>query len=108
MILSKIINVIVLLAVMIHDHNCYPFLIVVPNSTWPNWRREIRKWVPSIRVVTYYGSSTARRLAYDHELYLGATKKHKELCCHGVVTSFETAANGSCAQFFKSIPWQGL
>ncbi|KAL9088542.1 MAG: hypothetical protein Q9159_003032 [Coniocarpon cinnabarinum] len=103
--LGKTIQIIGLLATLVEDHNCFPFLIVVPNSTCPNWRREIKQWAPSLRVVTYFGSSTARRLAYEHELFPEGSKTLK---AHVVVTSYEAAADDSSRRFFKSVPWQGL
>jgi chromodomain-helicase-DNA-binding protein 4 len=105
--LGKTIQVISWMAMMIQDHNCYPFLIVVPNSTCLNWRREIKQWAPTMRIVTYYGSSRARQLAHEYELFPNG-KKEPDLCCHAVITSYETAADTSAAKFFKSVPWQGL
>jgi chromodomain-helicase-DNA-binding protein 4 len=93
---------------MVQDHHCFPFLIVVPNSTCPNWRREIKQWAPSLRVVAYYGSSAARKMAYKYELYPGTAKVCKDLRCHIVVTSYEAATDASSSQFFKSVPWEGL
>ncbi|KAH6106186.1 hypothetical protein HBI81_252840 [Parastagonospora nodorum] len=42
--LGKTIQVIAFMATMVQEHNCFPFLIVVPNSTAANWRREIKQW----------------------------------------------------------------
>ncbi|KAF2137238.1 uncharacterized protein K452DRAFT_321932 [Aplosporella prunicola CBS 121167] len=103
--LGKTIQVISFLATLIQDHNCFPFLIVVPNSTCPNWRREIKQWAPSLRVVTYFGSSAARSMAYQYELFPEASK---DLRCHVVVTSYEAAADDNCRKFFRSINWAGL
>lgn len=105
--LGKTIQVIAFLAMMANEreHNCFPFLIVVPNSTVPNWRREIKKWAPSLRVVTYFGSSTARDIAMKFELF---PEDSKELKAHVVVTSYEAAGDDSCRRFFRSISWQGL
>lgn len=103
--LGKTIQVIAFLAMMAHDHNCFPFLVVVPNSTCPNWRREIKQWAPSLRVVAYYGSAMARQMASDYELF---PEKSKNLHCHVVVTSYEAVQDESSRRFFKSIPWQGL
>jgi chromodomain-helicase-DNA-binding protein 4 len=89
----------------VHDHKCYPFLVVVPNSTCANWRREIKQWAPSLRVVTYFGSSVAREMAYNYELF---PDNSKYLRCHVVVTSYEAAADESCRKFYKSVPWVGL
>lgn len=103
--LGKTIQVIGFLATLIQDHNCFPFLIVVPNGTVANWRREIKQWAPSIRVVTYFGSAVSRRMAYQYELF---PDNAKELRCHVVVTSYEAAADESCRKFFQKVNWQGL
>lgn len=103
--LGKTIQIIGLIAALAEDYNCVPFLLVVPNSTCPNWRREIKTWAPSLRVVTYYGTAQSRRLAYEHELFPEGSKSLK---CHVVVTSYEAAGDDSCRKFFRSVPWQGL
>ena len=103
--LGKTIQVIGFLAALKELHGCWPFLVVVPNSTCPNWRREIKQWAPSLRVVTYYGSARARKLALDHELFpMGG----KDLRCHVVVTSYEAAQDIEFRSKFKGISWQGL
>lgn len=103
--LGKTIQIVAFLASLVHEHNCFPFLVVVPNSTCPNWRREIKRWVPSLRVVAYYGSAAARDAAYRYELF---PEGSKDLRCHIVVTSYDAAADENCRKFFKSVPWQGL
>ncbi|KAF1845477.1 chromodomain-helicase-DNA-binding protein 4 [Cucurbitaria berberidis CBS 394.84] len=103
--LGKTIQVIGFMATLIQEHNCFPFLIVVPNSTCANWRREIKQWAPSLRVVAYFGSSQARDMAYKYEMFPEGTK---ELRCHIVVTSYEAATDDSCRRFFRSVSWAGL
>lgn len=103
--LGKTIQIIAFLATLVKDWNCFPFLVVVPNSTCPNWRREIKRWAPSLRVVAYYGSRESRDLAYKHELY---PDNSKELRCHIVVTSYDTASDDNSRRFFRSVNWQGL
>jgi chromodomain-helicase-DNA-binding protein 4 len=103
--LGKTIQIIGFLATLVEDWSCYPFLVVVPNSTCPNWRREIKRWAPGLRVVAYYGSRESRDLAYKYELF---PENSKDLRCHVVVTSYDAAADDSCRKFFKSVAWQGL
>ncbi|OAK96166.1 hypothetical protein IQ06DRAFT_296950 [Phaeosphaeriaceae sp. SRC1lsM3a] len=103
--LGKTIQVIAFMATLVQEHNCFPFLIVVPNSTAANWRREIKQWVPSLRVVAYFGSAQARDMAYKYEMYPEGTK---ELRCHIVVTSYEAANDDSCRRMFRSVSWGGL
>ena len=103
--LGKTIQVIGFLAALKQVHACWPFLVVVPNSTCPNWRREIKQWAPSLRVVTYYGTARARKLALDYELF---PQGGKDLRCHVVVTSYEAAQDTEFRSKFKGIAWQGL
>ncbi|KAH8730753.1 PHD/FYVE-zinc-finger like domain-containing protein [Phaeosphaeriaceae sp. PMI808] len=103
--LGKTIQVIAFMATIVQDHNCFPFLIVVPNSTAANWRREIKQWVPSLRVVAYFGSAQARDMAYKYEMY---PEGAKELRCHIVVTSYDAAVDDSCKRMFRSVNWGGL
>lgn len=103
--LGKTIQVIGFLAALKQVHGCWPFLIVVPNSTCPNWRREIKQWAPSLRVVTYYGTARARKLALDYELF---PQGGKDLRCHVVVTSYEAAQDTEFRSKFKGVSWQGL
>lgn len=103
--LGKTIQIIGFIATMVQDWNCFPFLVVVPNSTCPNWRREIKRWAPSLRVVAYYGSKESRDLAYRYELYPDGSK---DLRCHIVVTSYDAAADDNCRRFFRGVSWQGL
>ena len=103
--LGKTIQIIGFLASLVSDWNCFPFLVVVPNSTCPNWRREVKRWAPSLRVVTYYGSKESRDLAYKYELF---PEGNKELRCHIVVTSYDAAADDNNRRVFRSVQWQGL
>jgi len=103
--LGKTIQLIALFSLLVEDHKCWPFLVVVPNSTCPNWRREIKKWAPHLRVVAYYGSSAARKLAYDHELF---PSRNDDLQCHVVVSSYEAIVDMHSRKLTRKINWAGL
>lgn len=118
--LGKTIQIIAFFSLLVQDHKCWPFLVVVPNSTCPNWRREIKTWVPNLRVVTYYGSSVARKLTQDYELFpkeagnndnKGNSKKRpevKDIKAHIVITSYESIVEEKTRQSLMRVPWQGL
>lgn len=102
--LGKTIQIIAFLSAMVkHDPKCWPFLVVTPNSTCPNWRREIKKWAPSLRVVAFYGGAKAREMAMEYELY---PEGSKQMSAHVVITSYEAPVQQS--SFFKKIKWQGM
>lgn len=103
--LGKTIQIIGFLLTLVENHGCWPFLVVVPNSTCANWRREIKHWAPTLRVVTYFGSSEARKLSQKYELF---PEKGKDLKCHVVVTSYDAAQDDEFRKVFRGIHWQGL
>lgn len=103
--LGKTIQLISFFATLVQDHRNWPFLVVVPNSTCPNWRREIKKWVPSLRVVTYYGTAAARKLAHDKELFPSGAQ---DLRAHIVVTSYDCMVEDRARLALSKIPWAGL
>lgn len=118
--LGKTIQLIALFATLVQDHKCWPFLVVVPNSTCPNWRRETKKWAPSLRVVCYYGSSQAKKLTREFELFpkdkdrdeeyrrhdVKRPKEAKDIKAHIVVTSYEAAVETKLDLI--NVPWQVL
>jgi len=115
--LGKTIQLIALIATLIQQYKCWPFLVVVPNSTCPNWRREIKKWIPSIRAVCYYGSSASRKLMHDYELFPKDPDEEpdkkkrpeaKDIKAHIVIASYESIIEKHTALSLQRVPWQGL
>ncbi|KAI0205923.1 PHD/FYVE-zinc-finger like domain-containing protein [Astrocystis sublimbata] len=103
--LGKTIQIVAFISALTHSKpNCWPFLVVVPNSTCPNWRRELKQWAPDLRVVTYHGGRVAQDLAYRHELYPEGPKAG--LKAHVVIMSYEAAAN--VRSVFAGVKWVGL
>lgn len=103
--LGKTVQIVAFITALVHDKpNCWPFLIVVPNSTCPNWRRELKQWAPDLRVVAYHGGKAAQDLAYRYELYPDGPKGGMK--AHVVIMSYEAATNAG--NTFKSVKWTGL
>ncbi|KAK2065437.1 SNF2 family domain-containing protein [Colletotrichum caudatum] len=104
--LGKTVQVVGLISTLIHSEpKCWPFLIVVPNSTCPNWRREIKQWAPDLRVVTYHGGKQAQDLAYEFELFPNRSQNIK---AHVVVMSYDSAQDDRTKHKFSSVQWAGL
>lgn len=57
------------LAQLLEAGECGPHLIVAPVSTLANWRRELARWCPALRVVQYYGSEAERASILDDLRY---------------------------------------
>lgn len=55
--LGKTIQTISLLASLACDRGIWgPHLIVVPTTIMINWEMEFKRWCPSLKVLTYFGS----------------------------------------------------
>lgn len=104
--LGKTIQVISLIAaIALQGPRAWPFLVVVPNSTCPNWRREIKQWAPDLRVVTYHGGREPQKLAYQYELFPNGAREMK---AHVVVMSYDSAQDPETRNLFKHVNWIGL
>ncbi|KAI0148688.1 PHD/FYVE-zinc-finger like domain-containing protein [Xylariaceae sp. FL1272] len=103
--LGKTVQIVAFISALTHTQPCcWPFLVVVPNATCPNWRRELKNWAPDLRVVTYHGGKAAQDLAYKHELFPEGTKNGMK--AHVVIMSYEAAANVRAE--FHGVKWVGL
>ena len=59
--LGKTIQVIAVIAHLIHQGYPGPFLIVAPLSTLMNWEFEFTRWCPTIQTCLYHGSKAERK-----------------------------------------------
>jgi E1A-binding protein p400 len=58
---GKTIQTIGLLAHLAAEKSVWgPHLIVVPTSVLLNWEMEFKKWCPSLKILTYFGSAKER------------------------------------------------
>ncbi|KAI1473972.1 PHD/FYVE-zinc-finger like domain-containing protein [Daldinia eschscholtzii] len=103
--LGKTIQIVSFISSLVQDQpKCWPFLIVVPNATCPNWRRELKDWSPGLRVVTYHGGRVSQDLAFKYELFPDGVREGMK--AHVVIMSFEAAS--SVRTTFQSVKWAGL
>lgn len=103
--LGKTVQVVSLISTLVDNMpNCWPFLIVVPNSTCPNWRRELKHWAPDLRVCTYHGGKAAQDLAFRHEIFPEGVKAG--IRAHAIIMSYEAAVEAQST--FRSVKWAGL
>ncbi|RFU77975.1 hypothetical protein TARUN_4249 [Trichoderma arundinaceum] len=104
--LGKTVQVVSLVTSLIQDTpRCWPFLIVVPNATCPNWRREFKQWAPGVRAVAYHGGREPQDLAYKYELFPNGAAEMK---AQVVIMSYDSAQDPRTLTLFKSVNWTGL
>ncbi|KAJ6443269.1 chromatin remodeling complex subunit (Chd3) [Purpureocillium lavendulum] len=104
--LGKTVQVVSLVTYLVQEApKCWPFLIVVPNATCPNWRREFKQWAPDLRVVTYHGGKESQELAYKYELFPNGSNDMK---AHVVIMSYDSAQDPKTRVLFKAVHWTGL
>ena len=90
------------------EWDCWPALVVVPNSTITNWMREFARWAPELRVVPYYGDAASRKIMEEHELFhQKPAPKTLGIKYHVLVTTYETVTGPGNMPIFKKVPrWE--
>ncbi|CCG83252.1 putative Chromatin remodeling complex subunit [Taphrina deformans PYCC 5710] len=103
--LGKTIQIISFLSVLFTDWAIAPFLIVAPNSTISNWKREFQKWAPDMRVAAFYGEKSAKSVIEDYEIIHKDTSG-QPLKVHALITSYNTIETDSA--LLKRYNWACL
>ncbi|KAI9564810.1 hypothetical protein GHT06_008551 [Daphnia sinensis] len=95
--LGKTIQTIGLLAWLACEKGIWgPHLVVVPTSVMLNWEMEFKKWCPSFKILTYYGSQKDRR-----QKRMGWTKPN---AFHVCITSYKLVIQDH--QAFRRKRWR--
>ncbi|KAF2115059.1 SNF2 family N-terminal domain-containing protein [Lophiotrema nucula] len=102
--LGKTVQSISVLAYLAEVHNIWgPFLVIAPASTLHNWQQEITRFVPTMKVLPYWGNAKDRKI-----LRKFWDRKHitysKDSDFHVLVTSYQLVVQD--AQYFQKIRWQ--
>lgn len=102
--LGKTVQSISVMGYLAEQHNVWgPFLVIAPASTLHNWQQEVTKFVPTIKVLPYWGSAKDRKV-----LRKFWDRKHitynKDSEFHVLVTSYQLVVQD--AQYFQKIKWQ--
>ncbi|KAL2358025.1 SNF2 family N-terminal domain-containing protein [Cryomyces antarcticus] len=102
--LGKTIQSISVMAYLAEVHNIWgPFLVIAPASTLHNWQQEIARFVPTLKVLPYWGNAKDRKV-----LRKFWDRKHityrKESQFHVLVTSYQLVVQDT--QYFQKIRWQ--
>ncbi|KAL9624599.1 MAG: hypothetical protein Q9160_001264 [Pyrenula sp. 1 TL-2023] len=102
--LGKTVQSISVMGYLAEMHNIWgPFLVIAPSSTLHNWQQEIARFVPSIKVLPYWGNAKDRKI-----LRKFWDRKHitysKDSEFHVLVTSYQLVVQDS--QYFQKVRWQ--
>lgn len=102
--LGKTVQSISVMAYLAEKHGIWgPFLVVAPASTLHNWQQEITKFVPSLKVLPYWGTGADRKV-----LRKFWDRKHitytQDAPFHVLVTSYQLVV--SDVNYFQKMKWQ--
>lgn len=102
--LGKTVQSISVMAYLAEKHGIWgPFLVVAPASTLHNWQQEISKFVPTLKVLPYWGTAADRKV-----LRKFWDRKHitytQDAPFHVLVTSYQLVV--SDVAYFQKMRWQ--
>ncbi|CAJ0763030.1 11869_t:CDS:10 [Entrophospora sp. SA101] len=102
--LGKTVQSISLMAHLAESQNIWgPFLVIAPSSTLHNWQQEIARFVPSFKILPYWGNPSTRKV-----LRKTLNKKNimfnKDAPFHVVITSYQLVVQDK--SYFERTKWQ--
>ncbi|USW51007.1 Putative helicase, DBINO domain, P-loop containing nucleoside triphosphate hydrolase [Septoria linicola] len=102
--LGKTVQSISVMAYLAEMHDIWgPFLVIAPASTLHNWQQEIAKFVPTLKVLPYWGSAKDRKV-----LRKFWDRKHitynRDSPFHVLVTSYQLVVQDTA--YFQKVKWQ--
>ena len=101
--LGKTVQALSMLAYVAEKYNIWgPFLVITPASTLHNWQQEVARFVPSFKVVPYWGSPQERKILrhFWDQRYLHT----RNASFHVVITSYQLVITDF--KYFNRIKWQ--
>ncbi|KXS17805.1 hypothetical protein M427DRAFT_121847 [Gonapodya prolifera JEL478] len=103
--LGKTIQSISLMAYLAETHDIWgPFLVVAPVSTLHNWQQEISRFVPSLRVLPYWGNANDRKVL--RQFWQRKKLRTRDAPFHVLVTSYQLILTDET--YFQKLKWQYL
>ncbi|KAF2716945.1 SNF2 family DNA-dependent ATPase domain-containing protein [Polychaeton citri CBS 116435] len=102
--LGKTVQSISVMAYLAEVHDIWgPFLVIAPASTLHNWQQEIAKFVPTLKVLPYWGNAKDRKI-----LRKFWDRKHitysRDSQFHVLVTSYQLVVQDT--PYFQKVKWQ--
>lgn len=102
--LGKTVQSISVMAYLAEKYDIWgPFLVVAPASTLHNWEQEIRKFVPDLKIIPYWGNGADRKILRKFWDRKHTTYK-KDSPFHVCVTSYQMVV--SDVAYFQKMRWQ--
>ncbi|KAL8300179.1 hypothetical protein RB593_009841 [Gaeumannomyces tritici] len=102
--LGKTIQSISVMAYLAEHHDIWgPFLVVAPASTLHNWEQEIKRFVPALKIVPYWGSAGDRKILRKFWDRKHSTYK-RDAQFHVTITSYQMVV--SDVAYFQKMKWQ--
>lgn len=101
--LGKTVQAISFLAHLAENEKTWgPFLIITPASTLHNWEQEFAKFVPSFKVISYWGSVADRKA--NRRNWQQRKLQKEDSPFHVVITSYQLAVTDE--KYFNKVKWQ--
>ena len=101
--LGKTVQALAMLSYVAEKYNIWgPFLVITPASTLHNWQQEVARFVPTFKVVPYWGSPQERKILrhFWDQRYLHT----RNASFHIVITSYQLVITDF--KYFNRIKWQ--
>ncbi|CAG0884543.1 unnamed protein product [Cyprideis torosa] len=81
-----------------------PFLVIAPASTLHNWEQEFKKFLPSFKVVPYWGTPAERKVLRQYWTSSPGDLHTKDASFHVLITSYQIVITDS--KYFNRVKWQ--
>jgi DNA helicase INO80 len=102
--LGKTVQSISVMAYLAENHNVWgPFLVIAPSSTLHNWRQEVTRFVPGLKVLPYWGNEKDRkvlRTIWNREYVTYS----EDAPFHVLITSYDLVVRDK--KCFQKMKWQ--
>ena len=103
--LGKTVQALAMLAHIAEHYNIWgPFLVITPASTLHNWQQEVAKFIPSFKVIPYWGGPQERRIL--RQFWDNSNLHQKSSSFHLVITSYQIVIMDF--KHLNRIKWQHL